>query len=312
MSGGWVCACSSCSPVPVSSLLSQSPPAPSPVLSLPGFDQLPLLAPHIQSLRWGLSLVHPSTEGERRAMKETLLSCSNSSSVSLSSSSHVPCMPSSSSSSSSKSSNPNSRPLAFARAGDDGPSHVTCWPPPGMRQQWAGLPDEQLLWGGAKIKLDVGRSDVGTLCARKLVTREERATSMIVRDNLQQDCHSKFQPPQVLLLKKKRLLKRNFEEGDNLTRKTGLTNVRWLLALLIIVSCLLLPSEANAQHQHQWCGQGLDQQVVKISSHMKRYKRAVTQKIFMEMKTLRRLWCPFLSNEIDITPCQSGQGFTWH
>jgi len=84
---------------------------------------------------------------------------------------------------------------------------------------------------------------------------------MIVRDNLQQDCHSKFQPPQVLLLKKKRLLKRNFEEGDNLTRKTGLTNVRWLLALLIIVSCLLLPSEANAQHQHQWCGQGLDQQV---------------------------------------------------
>ena len=147
----------------------------------------------------------------------------------------------------------------------------------------------------------MGRSDVGTLRARKLVTREERATSMIVRDNLQQDCHSKFQPPQVLLLKKKRLLKRNFEEGDNLTRKTGLTNVRWLLALLIIVSCLLLPSEANAQHQHQWCGQGLDQQVVKISSHMKRYKHAVTKKIFMEMKTLRRLSCDVLSCQMKST-----------
>ena len=126
MSGGWVCACSSCSPVPVSSLLSLLHPPQALFCPSPGFDQLPLLAPHIQHLRWGLSLVSPSRVGERRAMKETLQSCSNSSSVSLSSSSHVPCMPSSSSSSSSKSSNPNSRPLAFARAGEDGPSHVTC------------------------------------------------------------------------------------------------------------------------------------------------------------------------------------------
>ena len=232
----------------VSSCFPQSNP-PMPVLS-PGRWPKPLL-PHIRhSSLQGVAGGENRWEEERSVGSPRVKIVSNI--PNLSSSSHVPCMPPS---------NPNSRQLAFARAGEDTrtasavsrglPSQrhlLTFESCPGCHVEWAGgVPDDQPLWGRGD-EFNVSETDVWTFEAESNVTREVRAKSMIVK---QRDCKS-------LLLS----LLWDIGGAPPVLIEGKVIHLRWILAFLIL-NGLFLSTSANSQQQ--WCGQSLDQQVIKMS-----------------------------------------------